>query len=149
MINQTGIVGILSPPTSSVFSIEEVQDMFDETQPDWGELEAIAGEIQDTETRKIYVDRISGAKKKPSVDATISWKHNPLAIAGEALPIVCKAGLESTRAFRSRYQNITPIIKERKEEYLELIKDIDKKICTLEECKKLRSSIKGLDCKAK
>jgi hypothetical protein len=94
---------------------------------------------------------------KPSVDAKTSWKHNPLAIAGEAFPAVCKAGPESTRAFRSSYQGMATncplgsgcIIKEREKEYLQLIKDIDKKICTLEECKKLRGSIEGLNCKAK
>ena len=148
MIYQTGIVGIHSPPPSPIFSIEEVQNMFDETQPDWVKLEAIAGEIPDTETKKSYLDRISKAKNKPSVDAKTNWKHNPLAIAGEALPDVCKAGLESTRAFRSSYQDMTVIIKEREKERLVLIKDIDKKICTLENCKELRNSIEGLDCKA-
>jgi hypothetical protein len=97
----------------------------------------------------IYLDRISEAKKNPSVDAKISWTHNPLAIAGEALPIVCKAGLESTRAFRSSYQGMTNMIQEREKERLVLIKDIDTKICTLEDCKELRDSIEGLDCKAK
>jgi hypothetical protein len=152
MVNKTGIVGIRSPSSSSVFSIKEVQNMFNETQPDWAELEAIAGEIPDTETRKNYLEKISEAKNKPSVDAKTNWKHNPLAIAGEALPIICKAGLESTRAFRSSYHtglmdlNIT---QEREKELLDLIKDIDKKICTLEECKKLRDNIEGLNCKAK
>jgi hypothetical protein len=41
------------------------------------------------------------------------------------------------------------INQEREKERLVLIKDIDKKICTLEECKELRDSIEGLDCKAK
>jgi len=150
MIFKTGIVGIYSPPSSSVFAVQEVQDMFVETQPDWVKLKAIAGEIQDTETRKSYFDIISEAQKNPSVDAKISWKHNPLAIVGEALPDVCKAGLDSTRAFRSSYRVMADdIIQERKAEYQYVIKDIDNKICKLKECKKLRDSIEGLHCEAK
>ncbi len=105
-INATEIVGIFYPPSSSVFSTEEVQYMFNETQPDWGQLEAIAREIQDAKTKKSYLDRISEAKNKPSVDAKTSWKHNPSEIAKEAFPDVCTAGLESTRAFRSSYQGM-------------------------------------------
>jgi hypothetical protein len=104
---------------------------------------------QNTQTRKGYLDGISAAKNEPSVDAKISWKHNPSAIAEESLPDVCKAGLESTRAFRSSYQGMTNTSQEREKERLDIIKDIDTKICTLEECKKLRDSIEGLDCEAK
>jgi uncharacterized protein YjbI with pentapeptide repeats len=156
LIYKTGIVGVLKITSEllAVFNLGEQDAMFDESAPKWEALETQAKEIQNTDMRDEYLKRIKFAKEHPSVDAKKWWVHNPAAIADQALPGVCKDRLESTSAFRSSINNAYSNFKGirykgivQTPEYPVLIKDIDTKLCTLEECKEVRDKIKDLDCK--
>ena len=147
-----GIVGIRDPEKASIFyKIDSNGLMFNENVPDWIELEALAQEIPSSNSKDNYLKLIRYAKNNPSVDAKDVWKYNPSAIASEALPLLCKDGLESTQAFRLSYKKATDNYEDQPpyniwQELNTVLRDIDKKLCEFEDCKVIRESIDGLDC---
>ncbi len=175
--NLTRIVGIQHPSKENVFNIssflnDTTRGIFDKTEiysNTSANLIAIAKEIPNKEhfwdegLRDNYIANIKQAKPHPSFNAEKYWAHTPT-IAAKTLIMICNAEnnfygtgfLKDTSrlaAAQGIYNNyaimgipFNPMF-EGTHKVKDLIKDIDKTLCTHESCKDLRDGIKGLDCK--
>lgn len=142
----------------AVFDNMGQSNLFDKNKPNWPDLEKLAETIPSGRMRENYMKKIQQAKKSDQADIIEHYlRYKPTEIAQTALSKICEQDpllinnqFLAAQAFRSSYVSLKNQIyggPKQKSDYQALLKDIDRKLCTLEECANLRKDIEGLDCK--
>ncbi|MGZ4978708.1 MAG: pentapeptide repeat-containing protein [Methylobacter sp.] len=143
----------------SVFSILGHDNLFVISSLNRSELKQLAETIPDGQLREKYTQRLLLAEKFDQSEIIKQHVyHKPSAIAQDVLPYLCLEynnnadKLKAVQAFRQQYISLVdkfPDVEtlEQNPEYQALLKGIDRKICTLEECANLRSNIESINCK--
>lgn len=160
ILYETPIQYALNIDTSevAVFGTSGQINLFDKKKPFWNDFENLAETIPNGHSREQYNERIQQAKKSDLTSIVEQYlRYKPAEIAQTALSKICakepinKSPFLAVREFRRRYFSLYANIvgdQQQNSDYQSLLKDIDRKLCTLDECADLRKDIEGLDCKA-
>lgn len=142
----------------AVFGKSGRSNLFDENKPNWSDLDRMIETIPNGLSREHYKKSIQAAERFAQIGVAEQYLlYKPTEIAQAVLSEICKKGdlnkesLSDVQAFRRQYFTLYDHIEiDRKlnPDYQALLKDIDRKLCTLDECADLRKDIEGLDCKA-
>ncbi|WP_160171860.1 pentapeptide repeat-containing protein [Methylobacter tundripaludum] len=141
----------------AVFGIAGQSNLFDKRQQIQDDLEVLAETIPNRWRREQYMERIQQAEKTDQVGIAEQYlRYKPTKIARTVLSEICaqdfwgKNSLLAVQAFRRRYFDLIHYDNGLKQnpDYQALLKDIDRELCTLNDCAYLRKDIEGLDCKA-
>lgn len=144
----------------SVLAIFGPEGLFENETPNWNKLKQLAETIPDGQRRDKYDERIRRVEKSDhSKIIEQSFHYKPATLAQDVLLDICGQGnknterLKSVQAFRQQYIGLVDKLPDvewlddQSNDYQILLKDIDRKICTLEECADLRSDIESMNCK--
>jgi uncharacterized protein YjbI with pentapeptide repeats len=170
ILYNTLVQGVKGTSKTAVFGINGQGKLFDKQESNWSDLEKLAETIPDTKHRENYQNRIQKAQEATKSNQASIAEQNlyyaPKKIAQIVLPMVCVSSgikddsrLAAIQAFRHQYLGLQNKNKSilyfrllkgnliQNPDYPALLKDIDRKLCTLKECADLRADIEGLDCK--
>jgi hypothetical protein len=165
ILGGTAIHSVRGEPKAAVFGPGK---LFDAKMFSWSGLEKQAENIPYIYNREQYLQRIRFAAQNARIAAQ-NLRYAPTEITQAALPAICQEKgviisdegrlalahedhLAAAQSFRRRYISLrnNPWYGEeirQNPDYPRLLEDIDRKLCTLQECADLRDKIDGLDCK--
>ncbi|NOU43330.1 MAG: pentapeptide repeat-containing protein [Methyloglobulus sp.] len=163
IIQDIDLRGTEDVPDASVFGIKGANNIVSNKKLIWSLIEEDANYVADLQERENYLARMRQIEKTiPTDEAIQKLKHNPTAIADSALAgFIGLCGYTSIRdkvsalqGFRISYRMLIRGIPELEStisvknnpNYVPLLTDIDRKLCTLPECADIRDDIDGLNC---
>ncbi len=142
-------------------SVNFTENPVEKENPDWERLKSFGEDILNSTLKSDYENHMTSAKQQfNSVKEPPKFKHLPSSLAYQVMVQLCRSpdSLFAITGIRQNYANLEhklknyegiPEVKYNKSQIPEaklVIEDIERQLCTLEECADIRDKIDDMDC---